>query len=124
MLLSARDRGNAEIAGELYLSAHTVKTHLNCVFSRTGSGDRVATTHCAPPPGMPHRPQPASRHDHRTASPRSRPTWEAVLSMPRRAARIAADTHAREGRAGVEALSPIHSAEKNWRTCERVPQRA
>jgi DNA-binding NarL/FixJ family response regulator len=33
---------NPEIAGRLYLSNHTVKTHINRIFAKTGSRDRVA----------------------------------------------------------------------------------
>jgi DNA-binding NarL/FixJ family response regulator len=34
----ALGRSGAEIAGELYLSANTVETHINRVLSKTGSG--------------------------------------------------------------------------------------
>jgi len=33
---------NPEIAGRLFLSNHTVKTHINRIFAKTGSRDRVA----------------------------------------------------------------------------------
>jgi DNA-binding NarL/FixJ family response regulator len=33
---------NGEIAGRLFLSGHTVKTHINRIFAKTGSRDRVA----------------------------------------------------------------------------------
>ena len=33
---------NPEIAGRLYLSNHTVKTHINRIFAKTGSRDRAA----------------------------------------------------------------------------------
>jgi DNA-binding NarL/FixJ family response regulator len=33
---------NPEISGRLYLSSHTVKTHINRIFAKTGSRDRAA----------------------------------------------------------------------------------
>jgi DNA-binding NarL/FixJ family response regulator len=33
---------NSGIVAELYLSAHTVKTHINRIFAKTGSADRAA----------------------------------------------------------------------------------
>ncbi|MBY8878934.1 response regulator [Actinacidiphila acidipaludis] len=42
LTLIARGRNNAEIAGELFLSANTVKTHINRIFAKTGSRDRSA----------------------------------------------------------------------------------
>jgi DNA-binding NarL/FixJ family response regulator len=33
---------NPEIAERLFLSNHTVKTHINRIFAKTGSRDRVA----------------------------------------------------------------------------------
>jgi DNA-binding NarL/FixJ family response regulator len=38
----ARGKTNPDIAAELYLSAHTVKTHINRIFAKTGSADRAA----------------------------------------------------------------------------------
>ena len=38
----ARGKTNPDIAGELYLSAHTVKSHINRIFAKTGSADRAA----------------------------------------------------------------------------------
>jgi len=35
-------RTNPEIAADLYLSGHTVKTHINRIFAKTGSRDRAA----------------------------------------------------------------------------------
>jgi DNA-binding NarL/FixJ family response regulator len=38
----ARGLTNPEIAGRLYLSNHTIKTHINRIFAKTGSRDRAA----------------------------------------------------------------------------------
>jgi DNA-binding NarL/FixJ family response regulator len=38
----ARGMTNSGIVAELYLSAHTVKTHINRIFAKTGSADRAA----------------------------------------------------------------------------------
>ncbi|MGI9005488.1 MAG: response regulator transcription factor [Streptosporangiaceae bacterium] len=38
---------NPDIAAELYLSAHTVKSHINRIFAKTGSADRAAATRYA-----------------------------------------------------------------------------
>ena len=40
--LIARGLNNPEIAAELVLSSHTVKTHINRIFAKTGSRDRAA----------------------------------------------------------------------------------
>ena len=40
--LIARGLNNTEIAERLFLSNHTVKTHINRIFGKTGSRDRVA----------------------------------------------------------------------------------
>jgi DNA-binding NarL/FixJ family response regulator len=40
--LIARGLNNSEIAAQLYLSGHTVKTHINRIFAKTGSRDRAA----------------------------------------------------------------------------------
>jgi DNA-binding NarL/FixJ family response regulator len=40
--LMARGLTNPEIAERLFLSNHTVKTHINRIFAKTGSRDRVA----------------------------------------------------------------------------------
>ena len=39
--LLAAGLSNGEIARELFISEHTVKTHINHVFSKTGSRDRA-----------------------------------------------------------------------------------
>jgi DNA-binding NarL/FixJ family response regulator len=38
----ARGMTNPDIAAELYLSTHTVKSHINRIFAKTGSADRPA----------------------------------------------------------------------------------
>jgi DNA-binding NarL/FixJ family response regulator len=40
--LVAQGLTNGEIAGRLFLSNHTIKTHINRIFAKTGSRDRVA----------------------------------------------------------------------------------
>ncbi|MET0236905.1 MAG: response regulator transcription factor [Kibdelosporangium sp.] len=47
LALIARGRTNAEIATELFLSNNTVKTHINRIFAKTGSRDRVAAAQYA-----------------------------------------------------------------------------
>ena len=42
LALIARGLNNPEIAERLFLSNHTVKTHINRIFAKTGSRDRVA----------------------------------------------------------------------------------
>lgn len=42
LVLIARGLTNAEIAARLFLSGHTVKTHINRIFAKTGSRDRAA----------------------------------------------------------------------------------
>jgi len=42
LALIARGLTNQEIAAALYLSSHTVKTHVNRIFAKTGSRDRAA----------------------------------------------------------------------------------
>jgi DNA-binding NarL/FixJ family response regulator len=40
--LIARGKTNPDIAADLFLSAHTVKSHINRIFAKTGSPDRAA----------------------------------------------------------------------------------
>jgi DNA-binding NarL/FixJ family response regulator len=47
LTLMARGSSNSEIAATLFLSANTVKTHINRIFAKTGSRDRVAALHYA-----------------------------------------------------------------------------
>jgi DNA-binding NarL/FixJ family response regulator len=42
LALIARGLTNPEIAARLYVSGHTVKTHINRIFAKTGSRDRAA----------------------------------------------------------------------------------
>jgi DNA-binding NarL/FixJ family response regulator len=42
LALIARGLTNPEIAAQLFLSNHTIKTHVNRIFAKTGSRDRVA----------------------------------------------------------------------------------
>jgi DNA-binding NarL/FixJ family response regulator len=42
LALIAQGLTNPEIAARLYLSGHTVKTHINRIFAKTGSRDRAA----------------------------------------------------------------------------------
>ncbi len=50
--LMAAGFSNAEIAGELVISEHTVKTHINHVFSKTDSRDRPAAIRYAHEHGL------------------------------------------------------------------------
>jgi DNA-binding CsgD family transcriptional regulator len=45
--LLASGMTNPEIADALVLSGHTIKTHINHIFAKTGSRDRVAATRYA-----------------------------------------------------------------------------
>jgi len=42
LTLIAQGLTNPEIAARLFLSNHTVKTHISRIFAKTGSRDRVA----------------------------------------------------------------------------------
>jgi DNA-binding NarL/FixJ family response regulator len=42
LCLIARGKTNPDIAADLFLSAHTVKSHINRIFAKTGSADRAA----------------------------------------------------------------------------------
>jgi DNA-binding NarL/FixJ family response regulator len=42
LTLIARGHTNPEIAAQLFLSNHTIKTHINRIFAKTGSRDRAA----------------------------------------------------------------------------------
>ncbi|MEV6010634.1 response regulator transcription factor [Streptomyces sp. NPDC051976] len=52
LTLIARGLTNSEIAGALFLSHNTVKTHINRVFTKTGSRDRVAAAQYAQRHGL------------------------------------------------------------------------
>jgi DNA-binding NarL/FixJ family response regulator len=43
----ARGMSNPDIAAELYLSSHTVKSHINRIFTKTGSPNRAAAVRYA-----------------------------------------------------------------------------
>ena len=43
----ARGMTNPDIAAELYLSTHTIKTHINRIFAKTGSAGRAAAVRYA-----------------------------------------------------------------------------
>jgi DNA-binding NarL/FixJ family response regulator len=47
LAMMARGTSNPDIAAELYLSAHTVKSHINRIFTKTGSPDRAAAVRYA-----------------------------------------------------------------------------
>ena len=51
-VLIARGLTTTEIAGELFLSGNTVKTHINRIFAKTGSRDRAAASRYARDHGM------------------------------------------------------------------------
>jgi DNA-binding NarL/FixJ family response regulator len=52
LALIARGLTNTEIAGELFLSGNTIKTHINRIFAKTGSRDRAAATRYAQRNGL------------------------------------------------------------------------
>ena len=47
LALIAQGLTNPEIASRLYLSGHTIKTHINRIFAKTGSRDRAAAINYA-----------------------------------------------------------------------------
>jgi DNA-binding NarL/FixJ family response regulator len=50
--LIAKGLTNPEIAARLFLSSHTIKTHINRIFAKTGSRDRVAAIRYAQRNGL------------------------------------------------------------------------
>jgi DNA-binding NarL/FixJ family response regulator len=52
LAMIAHGRSNSDIAAELYLSAHTVKSHINRIFSKTGSPDRATAMRYAHQPHL------------------------------------------------------------------------
>ena len=47
LAMMARGMTNPDIAAQLYLSAHTIKSHVNRIFAKTGSADRAAAVRYA-----------------------------------------------------------------------------
>jgi DNA-binding NarL/FixJ family response regulator len=52
LAMIARGMTNPDIAAELYLSAHTVKSHINRIFAKTASADRAAAIRYARDHGL------------------------------------------------------------------------
>ena len=52
LTLIARGLTNPEISGRLVLSSHTIKTHINRIFAKTGSRDRIAAAQYAREHGL------------------------------------------------------------------------
>jgi DNA-binding NarL/FixJ family response regulator len=52
LTMIARDMTNAEIAGTLVLSSHTIKTHINRIFAKTGSANRSEASRFARTHGL------------------------------------------------------------------------
>jgi DNA-binding NarL/FixJ family response regulator len=52
LVLIARGMTNPDIAAELYLSSHTIKSHINRIFAKTGSADRAAAIRYARDHGL------------------------------------------------------------------------
>jgi DNA-binding NarL/FixJ family response regulator len=50
--MMARGMANPEIAGALFLSAHTIKSHINRIFAKTGSADRATAVRYAQQHGL------------------------------------------------------------------------
>ena len=58
----ARGMTNAEITQTLVLSNHTIKTHINRIFAKTGSANRTAASRFARAHGLDlHPPRPEGR---------------------------------------------------------------
>jgi len=57
--LIALGRSNSEIAGELFVSEATVKTHVNRIFAKTASRDRSQAVAYAHRRGLVRRPDPS-----------------------------------------------------------------
>ncbi len=47
LILIARGMTNPDIAARLYLSPHTIKSHINRIFAKTGASDRAAVVRYA-----------------------------------------------------------------------------
>jgi DNA-binding NarL/FixJ family response regulator len=47
LVMIARGMSNPDIASELFVSAHTVKSHINRIFAKTGSPDRATAVQYA-----------------------------------------------------------------------------
>jgi DNA-binding NarL/FixJ family response regulator len=52
LAMMARGQANSDIAAELYLSGHTVKSHIHRIFAKTGSADRAAAVRYARDHGL------------------------------------------------------------------------
>jgi DNA-binding NarL/FixJ family response regulator len=52
LVMLATGMANPDIAADLYLSSHTVKSHVNRIFAKTGSSDRAAAVDYARSHGL------------------------------------------------------------------------
>jgi DNA-binding NarL/FixJ family response regulator len=52
LCMIARGMTNPDIAAKLYLSSHTIKSHINRIFAKTGSADRAAAVRYAREHGL------------------------------------------------------------------------
>jgi DNA-binding NarL/FixJ family response regulator len=52
LAMIARGMANPQIAAELFLSSHTIKSHVNRIFAKTGSADRAAAVRYARQHGL------------------------------------------------------------------------
>jgi DNA-binding NarL/FixJ family response regulator len=68
LTLIARGRSNTEIAGELYVSEATVKTHINRIFAKTHSRDRTQAAAYAHQHGLATS-SPGPRHEQPLVDP-------------------------------------------------------